>query len=159
MFGDDCVSFKDGHLSVLVDGGSVSVDTQTRVSPARVSTLVHRLDAQFDLWTRPTGGVLRRRVSEGDGGGGGAAALRRPQPLHRRQHQQQWAEPLLTVGGASVAVDQINVCVFPAWRLSWPCPRVCVCVSGLAVSDEGTAGQEVDVDALLRLLKNPLLPV
>lgn len=32
MFGDDCVTFKDGHASVLLDGVTVSIHPQTRVS-------------------------------------------------------------------------------------------------------------------------------
>lgn len=32
MFGEDCVNFKDRDVSVTVDGVSVSIDTQTRVS-------------------------------------------------------------------------------------------------------------------------------
>lgn len=32
MFGDDCVNFKEGKVTVTVDGVEVSIDTQTRVS-------------------------------------------------------------------------------------------------------------------------------
>lgn len=32
MFGDDCVNLKEGNVTVTVDGVTVSIDTQTRVS-------------------------------------------------------------------------------------------------------------------------------
>lgn len=60
------------------------------------------------------------------------------------------------MGGVSTDVTQKNVCVS---SLETPPPSVSTCVhrsvsppvlSGLALSDEGTAGQEVDVKALLR---------
>lgn len=34
MFGEDCVNLKDRNVSVTVDGVTVSIDTQTRVSSA-----------------------------------------------------------------------------------------------------------------------------
>lgn len=52
MFGDDCVTFKDGNASVTVDGVAVSIHIQTRVSSACVShssTSQHHLGVQTDL--------------------------------------------------------------------------------------------------------------
>lgn len=52
MFGDDCVTFKDRNASVTVDGVTVSVDTQTRVSPpasARSSNITCASSLTSDL--------------------------------------------------------------------------------------------------------------